>query len=223
MKAIIIFAMSIVLQIALHGQTIKRFNASTTDTPQKFLFYLHGAIVQEQGINAFSEDFGRYEYVAILDTLKKYGYEVISEARPKGTEIIEYAKKVSNQIDSLMRRGVSPKNIIIVGASQGAYITVEVAYMQKNDKIQYAIMGLCNEYNLKFFAKYKEALCGNWLSIYESSDQKRSCQQLLGSVRCKTGFKEVELHLGNGHGFIYKPHKEWVHPLITWIEGKETK
>ncbi|HSN61003.1 MAG TPA: hypothetical protein VLR49_08715, partial [Ferruginibacter sp.] len=112
------------------------------------------------------------------------------------------------------------ENIIVVGASQGAYITIEIAYLQKDAKVNYVLMALCNDYNINFYLKYKDALCGNWLSIYESSDQKLSCQNLLISANCKSGFKELALSMGNGHGFIYRPYKEWIYPLINWIEHK---
>ena len=52
------------------------------DTSIIHLFYLHGGIVQEQGVNAVSEYYGKYEYLAILDSLSRRGFYVISEARP---------------------------------------------------------------------------------------------------------------------------------------------
>ncbi|MCG8604258.1 alpha/beta hydrolase [bacterium] len=190
------------------------------DTSQKYLFYLHGGIVQDQGINAVSEYFGPYEYLKILDTLKSHGYNVISEARPKDTDEVAYAEKLSMQIDTLFNKGVAPKNIVLVGASLGAYITVEAAYKLKNRKINYALIGLCSEYALDY-TKYRHELCGNFLSIYESSDQKGSCSGILSQQKCNRGYKEIRLTIGNGHGFLYKPYPEWVLPLVEWIEETE--
>jgi hypothetical protein len=198
------------------GQTISAFVPKETDASQKFLFYLHGGIIQEQGINAFSPRFGPYEYLEILDTLRSYGFNVISEARPRGTEEAVYALKVSKQIDTLVSQGVKPENIIIVGASQGAYIAIELARRLKNSRINYAILALCSAYALDYFLKEPVALCGNFLSIYESSDSKGSCYRLLAEKECKTGYKEIKLNMGNGHGFIYKPYREWVLPLVKW-------
>ncbi len=128
--------------------------------------------------------------------------------------------RLSTQIDTLLNAGVLPENIIVVGASLGAYITIETANILKNRKINYAILGLCNEYNLNYYSKYRKELCGNFLSIYESSDQKASCDKLLTEQYCKSGYKEVRLNMGNGHGFLYKPYKEWVQPLVKWINGR---
>jgi len=190
------------------------------DTSKKYVFYLHGAIVQQQGPNAVSDLFGPYEYQKILNTLASYGYEVISEVRAKGTEVEDYARKVSKQIDTLLQSGLSAKNIIVVGASLGAYMTIETAHLKLNKQIRYVVLGLCSDYVLGYFEKYNEELCGDFLSIYEKSDNKLSCNILLASKNCKTGYQEIELNMGNGHGFLYKPYPEWIDPLVEWINKK---
>ena len=220
MNALIVFISIFLLSFSnIIGQTISSSIPKKVEPSKKYLFYLHGGIVQEYGINAVSKYFGPYKYLDILDTLSSCGYHVISEARPKGTDEVEYAGRVSTQIDTLLNAGVLPENIIVVGASLGAYITIETANILKNRKINYAILGLCNEYNLNYYSKYRKELCGNFLSIYESSDQKGSCDRLLTEPHCKSGSKEVRLNMGNGHGFLYKPYKEWVQPLVKWING----
>lgn len=193
-----------------------RYLPGKLDPSTKYLFYLHGGIVQEQGINAVSKDFGRYEYLAILDTFRKRGFVVISEPRPKGTVEQEYAAFVSREIDTLLREGVPANNIIVVGASLGAYITVELANMRKNSEIKYALLGLCSDYSLNLFSKYEAELCGNFLSVYEGSDSKGSCDKILMNKNCKSAYQEIKLTMGNSHGFLYKPYKEWVDPLVKW-------
>ena len=202
------------------GHAKDAFTSEKIRPHQKFLFYLHGGIVQEQGINAVSAEFGAYKYQNIVDTLRSFGYRVISEVRPKGTVEIVFAEKVAKQIDSLLRMGIPPENIIVVGASQGAYIAIEVSWKLRNPEVRYVIMGLCWEYSLNYFSNYKSKLCGNFLSIYESSDAKGSCDVLLKNKFCKSGYKEIRLAMGNGHGFIFRPFPEWVRPLIEWIETK---
>lgn len=222
MKSVILFILCILIYVSnTNGQTVNKSIPKEVDRSKKYLFYLHGGIVQEQGINAVSKDFGAYEYLKILDTLSSYGYYVISEARPKGTDEVEYAEKVSGQIDTLFNHGVSAENIVVVGASLGAYIAVEIANKLRNSNINYAILAFCNEHNLNYYSKYRKELCGNFLSIYESTDQKKSCDDLLNVKHCKSGYKEIKLNMGNGHGFIFKPYKEWIHPLVEWINEKK--
>lgn len=215
------FLNTILLVIAVIGtgvcQSITTSVPKNINPSEKYLFYLHGAIVQQQGPNAVSEEYGNYEYQKILDTLASYGFHVISEVRPKNTRVEEYARKVSTQMDTLLGAGLKPENIIMVGASMGAYITIETAHLKHNEKINYAVLGLCAPSALDYYQKYSDELCGNFLSIFEESDSRHSCSDILSNQNCKAGFKEIELHMGNGHGFLFKPYAEWVHPLIEWI------
>src|SRR5438034_11753080 len=93
---------------------------------QRYLFYLHGRIVEDQGTNAVDtiRGFGPYRYQAIVDSLRKRNFVVISEVRQKNTDVEQYAGKVKTQIDSLLHTGIAPANITVVGASKGAAIAM---------------------------------------------------------------------------------------------------
>ena len=176
-----------------------------TLVPTQLTIHEHGGIVQAQGEDAVSDLFGPYKYRDILNTLKQKGFWVISEVRPKESTELEYAQKVSDQIDTLLAEGISKENILVIGASLGAYITVELANIRKDSELRYVLIGLCSDYALELFSNYKDALCGDFLSIYELSDQKTSCMPMLDDDNCKTGVKEISTNMGIGHGFLYKP------------------
>ena len=157
------------------AQSISTSVPKKPDINSTYLFYLHGGVVQEQGANAVSKYYGKYEYQDILDTLKNRDFYIISEIRPKNTKEKEYAKKLKNQIDALIRLGVSDKNIIVVGASLGAYISLETSILNKNPNIRFVLLGLCSEYALEYFQPFQKDFSGHFLSIYESSDSKGKC------------------------------------------------
>lgn len=184
-------------------------------TAPKYVFYLHGAIVQQQGENAVSSAYGKYMYRAIVDSLEKNGFIVISEVRPKDASFDAYCGKVAVQVDSLLLTGVRPQNITVLGASAGAAMALEVAMITGNRQINYALMGVCSDSSPRKYQQKK--ICGNFFSVYESSDGPGSCKELLFNRSCVSGFKEVKLNMGNGHGFLYQPYKEWLHPLVQWI------
>ena len=94
------------------------------------MFYLHGKIIEDKGVDGIHPDFGKYEYDKILDTLAKAGFVVISEARPKDTDSDLYANKVVSQIDSLLKAKVSPENITVVGASKSTLVDSVFAKFQ---------------------------------------------------------------------------------------------
>ena len=78
---------------------------SKPDTKARYVFYLHGRILEVQGRNAVSPDFGKYEYDAILAALAAPGFTVVSEVRGDGAGD-EFAAKVARQIRALKAAGV---------------------------------------------------------------------------------------------------------------------
>ena len=102
------------------GQSISSFVPKKIVKSEKYLFYLHGGVVTVLGNNAINQsmpEWGPYEYLNILDSLRNRGFNIISENRKEGIEDSMYVDKMSKQIDTLVKAGVKPKNILIVGAS----------------------------------------------------------------------------------------------------------
>jgi hypothetical protein len=189
------------------------------DSGKRYLFYLHGKIIEDQGIPAVSSDFGEYEYAAILQKFNEYGFVVISEQRPKNTDSAEYAGKVYEQVTDLLNGGVLAKNITVVGASKGAGIAIFASHMLENKEINFVIMGICHPDNVEYYKQYQIFLYGNVLSIYDSADTLAgTCQDLFSFSEGKGISKhdEIVLHVGTGHGVLYKPLDEWIIPTVNW-------
>ena len=188
------------------------------DSSIYYLFYLHGLIVEEAGIRPKSEEHGYYEYELILETLAQEGFIVISEVRKKGTEIKPYAENIVAQVKKLLVNGVSPGNITIVGASRGGIISAYVSTMLRVKEINYVFLaGLFEKYledeNLKLY--------GNVLSIHDRSDKFSITPALYFQRSEGLGkFKEIVLSLDIGHGLVYKPHREWIDPLLESVKTK---
>jgi hypothetical protein len=198
------------------SQTHSRFVPAKIDPAKKYVFYLHGRIVQESDPPVNSE-YGLYDYPKIIEALKDPSYHLISERRAKGTTMEAYARHVKQQIDTLIAKGISPAKIAVVGASMGAGITMITAQMTKNDKLNFAFLAFCDPVTIEYVAREDVQVCGNFLSIYESSDEALSCDKVFVSQKCKTGYKEIKLSMNNRHGFIYQPYDEWVVPLKEWL------
>ena len=192
----------------------------SVDTAARYLFYLHGGIVQQQGAHAVSPHYGPYKYLDILDSLKAQGFYVISEVRPKMVTDSMYTILLSQQIDTLLERGVTADHISVVGASLGAYITYEAAAIVQNESIKYALLGFCNAHVLEYYRSLPLYPKGRFLSIFERSDDKKSCATLFAQATPGQTFSEIALSMSNSHAFLYQPFDEWVAPLVHWI--KET-
>jgi len=184
------------------------------DTQARYLIYLHGKIIEEKGLRPTDARYGVYEYEAILKALADKGLAVISEARPKGTDPKQYAPKVLGQIKELLKAGVPPAHITVVGASKGSVITMLVSTLLKNRDVNFVIMSNCNDWVLENF---EVDLYGNVLSIYDFKDEFGStCRRFFDRATGLNRHKEIELTLGTGHAILYKPLPEWIEPVADW-------
>ena len=165
--------------------------------------------------------YGKYEYQEILEKLSSYGFVVISEQRAKNTDSIEYARRITEQVTALLKANVPARNITIVGASKGAAIAVYVSHLLENQEINFVIMGICHPDIVKDFKQDKIFLYGKVLSIYDSADHEfaGSCEDYFSFSEGNGGLSrhnEIVLHIGTGHGILYKPLDEWINPVVQW-------
>lgn len=185
---------------------------------QHYLFYLHGKIVEDQGANAVDtvNGFGAYQYEDILHTFKKAGFTVLSEVRPKNTDPVEYAHRMTGEIDSLIKNGINAADITVVGASKGAIIAMLISSYLKNKDVNFVLLAGCMNNLLQSFPDIQ--FCGNVLSIYERSDNiGHSCAEFKNKTSLIIPhYKEIELNTGLKHGFIFKPLPVWVEPAVQW-------
>lgn len=185
---------------------------------QGIIFYLHGKIVEDQGIPAIDtvQGYGAYQYEDILDAFRQKKFTVISEVREKGTNPFNYARKLAQRVDSCIKKGVAPGQITVIGASKGAVIAMMCSSYLNNKDVNFVFLAGCNKDLLEGFQDIK--FQGNILSIYEKSDDiGRSCAAFKKRPsQIIPHYKEIELHTGLKHGFLYRPLPEWVIPAIKW-------
>ena len=188
------------------------------DPHDRYLFYLHGAIIETQGLRPEHPRFGIYEYEAILDSLAAKELTVISEARQAGTDVAEYARQVVGQVETLLSAGVPPERISVVGHSKGGTMAICVSSLLKNDRVNFAFLACCGDWMLENPAV---DLHGRILSIYEASDDWAGpCQKAFDQAAHPLVTEEIEIQTGLGHGAFYRPIPEWVDPVVEWVKGQ---
>jgi len=193
--------------------------AANNSSAQKYLFYLHGAIMEGQSGNAKSPSFGEYQYSGIVDTFKSAHFIVKSEIRKSGTDVTSYAKEITKQIDELLKKGVKANDITVVGASKGAVIAMYVSTFVKQRDMNFVFLAACNDGNFQSFPDIR--FTGNILSIYEQSDDiGESCINFKNKAPGTINhYKEIEINTGLQHGFLFKPLPQWIKPAIAWANG----
>ena len=185
---------------------------------QSHVIYLHGQIVENYGRHPFSEQYGFYELDSILSSLEQSHTKVYCSIRPASTVPEDYALIVSNQIDSLLSEGVPPNSITVVGASKGAIIASFVS-SRRDTPINYVLLAGNNDFQE---ANNDWVFHGQVLTIFDPSDQIAGKNYNYWQQRSEaTKFKQVELMLGLGHGFIYRPLPDWIEPTNQWISEQK--
>ena len=189
------------------------------DRNSRFIIYLHGKIIEDEGVNAEHPEHGRYEYFETLSFLATSGGHIISEVRPSGADVFEYAEEVTGWITHLLDAGVSPQNISIVGFSKGAGIVILASDMLKNPDINLVLIGICGD---EINTMTNVSLSGRVLSLFETSDEfGGSCQDLAARSPGISEFKEISFSTGEGHGAFYQAESFWLDAVLEWITVKE--
>jgi hypothetical protein len=140
---------------------------------------------------------------------------VISEARQQSSELEPHAAIVARQINRLLKDGVLPQHITVVGASQGAWIAMLVSTQVKNQSLNFVLLGSCaaDDGLLNIVD-----LHGNVLFISERTDLPASCERFRADATGLGEHKLLEINTGQKHGFLFRPMDEWVLPTIAWAE-----
>jgi hypothetical protein len=202
-------------EIELEGHEFPK----SIDPTKRYMFYLHGKILEDQGIPAVSPEFGEYRYEEILRTLQNYGFEVISEQRPKNADGWEYAQRTARQVTELLTAGVPPGSITVVGASKGGSIATVASDLVGNPEVNYVLLGSCHPTMVDEWKRGGLILSGNVLAIYDFADEYAgSCEELFSLAEGKglSRHNEIVLQVGTGHGILYEPLSEWVLPTVKW-------
>ena len=186
----------------------------------RFVFFLHNRFLETHELEESHSEYGRTEYKEILSELEKGGLKVISEKRKGNVNARDYAQGIVKQIDSLISSGVKPNKITVVGTSKGGYIAQYVSTLANNPNLNFVFIASFRSNDIQNISEIN--YCGNILTIYEKSDPYGvSAIKRKENSTCKIeNFKEIELNTGMGHGFLFKPLKEWIEPTIKWANGK---
>jgi hypothetical protein len=190
---------------------------SSFDQNARYIIYLHGKILEDEGLDAVHPEHGRYEYLETLSYLASTGGQIISEIRPAETYAYEYAETVTGWITRLLDAGVPPQNISVVGFSKGAFIALLVSDMLENPHVNFVVIAICGDWIL---LETDIRLSGRVLSLFETSDDYGgSCRGLVERSPGVSDFEEISHSTGEGHGAFYQAEPFWLDDVVGWITG----
>jgi hypothetical protein len=210
---------AILLILGILGTAAAADKLAHPDPRKVYLFYLHGRIIEEAGPRPIDNTWGLYDYPAVVAALGSRGAVVVSEQRPKDTNVAEYAAKVVSQIDTLVQAGVPESQIAVVGFSKGGSIAMFVSALPSNQHrdIKYVFLAACAE---PLAERPRLSLKGHVLSIRETSDDlTKSCRPVAEYSGDLQSLSEMTIDTGAQHGAFYLPREEWTIPTLRWVHG----
>ncbi len=195
------------------------FDNENIQTEKNYLFFLHNISLENDGFPSTHDRFGENQYWDILNKLQTGNTVVVSELRPTGADVEEYAQHVLDQVNQLINYGVPANQIKIVGASKGAYIATLVSHRAKNSDLKFVLAAGCSTGVVDYMLDNNIHLYGDVLTIRDKSDELAgSCENIFQSSNFLGQNDELILELDLGHGLIFKSLNEWITPAIRWPE-----
>ncbi len=215
-------ALLLLLSFSVEAQQATGAPLAKPDPAGRYLFYMHGLIVERLGPDARHPRYGNSDHAGIVQALESKGFHVIAEIRPSGTDAAQYARKVAAQVRALLAAGVPARNIAVTGFSKGGAITLTVAAILENAEIRFVVMAGCG---IGPFAGNFERqvevdgprLRGRILSLYDVADQEGgSCQKAFAKAGPVLVASEKVLNAGSGHGLFFRPQPIWIDAVADW-------
>lgn len=209
---------SVFLLIILCGFTAIS-QEKTPNKDQRYIFFFHNKFIEENDLNTPHPEYGKAEYNEILASFRKDNFIVFSEIRKKNTNAYDYAEKIVKQIKKLLKKGISPNKITVIGTSKGGYIAQYVSTLLANPDVNFVFIGCFMDTDIEQIPDI--IFCGNILTIYEESDiYGVDATKRKETSKLKINhFKQIKLHTNLKHGFLYKALDEWIAPSKKWANG----
>jgi len=208
---------------ALGGEIYKK-PPKVPDTSARYVFYMHGAWLEEHSEGERDRRYGLYRYTDILNALADKGFVVVSEKRAGRTNPKEYVPKIAKRVRKLIKKGVPPSHITVSGFSRGGAMTLEVAMMLQNPNVNFVVLSGCGIGNYakgyqRFLKRGAGRMAGRMLSIYDSRDTDGgTCTEAFSNAGLSEA-KEIVLKVGSGHAVFFQPQAEWIDPMVAWAKG----
>jgi len=194
----------------------------TANAGEKHLIYMQGCCVKQK-TGQIAKD-----YQAIVQQLRDAGFNVFFDLRTaeetdSDAQAQAYALKVTEYVNDLLAKGVSPEDITVSGFSLGSMTTLVSSGLISNPKVNYVLLAGCpTNASIQVSIDYSK-VSGRILSIVDSKDDKfGSCA---GKLPNAATFKEITLGSGKGHNLFRLTDesslKLWKEPLESWAKGQQ--
>jgi hypothetical protein len=206
------------LLLPVSGRAVQVYDSfpDTIHANERYVIYSHGLIAEGDNPRPISPKYGLFDFPGIKQALfNGGGFNLIAYQRPKNADFDAYVDTLKSWVRRLLKAGVSPSRITLVGFSRGGQLTATASSGLASVGIGTALLAICEHGD--FDHDPPLILGGNLLSIYETSDELGSCAKLAARSHL-TSFQEIAISTGKIHGAFFQPLSAWLQPLKAWID-----
>lgn len=223
MRVALLLALSLFLGLSAanptaraEGPKILSRPPQSPDPTARYVFYLHGLILEGEGRQARHPQYGVYQYDAVLEALARRGAVVISEIRKPGKAVRQHARRTIAHITALRDAGVPDQHITVVGFSKGGSIARHISATLAAP-IRYVLLAACPAPDAR--PRKATPLHGEVWSVRERSDAVPSCAPLFERSKPAAVTREMVVDIGGSHGAFYRPHPSWLKHVLALVHA----
>lgn len=189
------------LTAALFGASVA---ASAQGSNQPHLLYL-------------PDNSSRVDHTAIIQAFESEGFIVDTYAYTNESRV-DYAHNIADRIHGLIREGVDPAKISVMGAGWGSDVALLASAVTGNRQVNYVVLGSCN-------SELKDQpgmhLTGNVMALHDAGTTSQSCRPLFTGSPRLSARRDIKLSSSFGGALFDTAHSEWTKPATEWMrQGK---
>ncbi len=150
---------------------------------------------------------------AIARSLDELGYRVTALSAD-GQDRLAYARRVADQVDALVARGVRPADISVVGVGSGSPVAALASAAAGRRDVSYVLLGGCD---VVLKSEYRFRMSGRVLGVRDDADPaSHSCRALWQNSPKVSERLDLVLNTGHGATLFDAPRREWLQPVADW-------
>lgn len=156
------------------------------------------------------------DHLALIDAFGERGFTVHTLAFA-GESDAGYARRIAKHVRALMREGVPPERITVVGAGSGSPVAALTSAATGHRRVNYVLLGQCDR---TLRDEYRFRMSGRVLGMRaDSDDSSHSCRPLWQDAPKVGERRDFVIASPLGARLFDQPREEWMQPLARWSQG----
>jgi hypothetical protein len=129
----------------------------------------------------------------------------------------EYARRIRDEVRSLIDNGTPPGAITVVGAGAASPVAALTSAMTGNRHVNYVLLGNCDP---RLADDGRFHLSGRVLGVRDADDSASpSCRPLWRDAPKLGQRRDLVVRSGQGAAIFDAPRREWMQPVADWSRG----